>query len=83
MSEKSNKYSPLMVTVVINASFTLLLIIFVAHQQIEIANLRQTVLEITENKADQLEIRSSTTDQEKTRPKEILPQVLNRLIIFT
>ena len=80
MSEKSNKYSPLMVTVVINASFTLLLVIFVAHQQIEIANLRQIVVEITENKADQLEISSSTTDQEKPGPKEFLPQVSNRCV---
>ena len=78
MSEKSNKYSPLMVTVVINASFTLLLIIFVAHQQIEIANLRKIVVKITENKADQLGTSSNISDQERTRSKEILPQVSNR-----
>ena len=78
MSEKSNKYSPLMVTVVINASFTLLLIIFVAHQQIEIANLRKIVVKITENKADQLGTSSNISDQEQTRSKEILPQVSNR-----
>lgn len=78
MSEKSNKYSPLMVTVAINASFTLLLIIFVAHQQIEIANLRKIVVKITEKKADQLGTSSSIGDQEQTRSKEILPQVSNR-----
>ena len=75
MSEKSNKYTPLIVAVALNASFTLLLIIFVAHQQIEIASLRQMVQENTQNKAEKLETTLTNANQEKIKPEVTLPQV--------
>ncbi len=68
MSEKSNKYS--LVVAAINASFTILLIIFVAHQQIEIANLKEMVKENTRNKADKLETTSSSINQERMKAEE-------------
>ena len=68
MSEKSNKYS--LVVAAINASFTILLIIFVAHQQIEIANLKEIVKENTRNKADKLETTSSSINQERMKAEE-------------
>lgn len=83
MSEKSNKYSPLMVVVVLNASFTFLLIIFVAHQQIEMTNLRQMVKENSQKKAEKLETTSSSTNQEKIKPEVTLPQVLFYSILMS
>jgi hypothetical protein len=77
MSEKSNKNTPLIIAVVLNASFTLLLIIFVAHQQVEIASLRQMVQENNQNKAEKLEATLSDGNQERIKPELTLPQVLS------
>jgi hypothetical protein len=77
MSEKSNKNTPLIIAVVLNASFTLLLIIFVAHQQVEIASLRQMVQGNIQNKAEKLEATLSDGNQERIKPELTLPQVLS------
>ena len=75
MSGKS--INPLIVVVVLNASFTLLLILFVAHQQFEIANLKEMVQKNVRNKEYKVVTKSNITYQEETKFEDTrVPEVL-------
>lgn len=79
MTEKCHTYSPLIVIVALNASFTLLLMIFAAHQQIELVSLRDKVNENTQNKADKLGVTSEDTNckNQEIKLEANSPQVLS------
>ena len=73
MSEKSYKSGSLMVAVVLNSAFIILLIIFAAHQQIQIANLKQIVKENIQGNADKRESCPSTTNPAQVKSEDEFP----------